>query len=48
MDAIDAALAALTGLTALEGNASAIGDAQEGLIIVPRKSMPEQFVREEP
>jgi predicted nuclease with RNAse H fold len=40
MDQVDAALAALTGLLALEGRFSAPGDPREGVIVVPARSLP--------
>jgi predicted nuclease with RNAse H fold len=40
IDAVDAALAALTGLRALEGHFTAIGDPAEGVIVVPVAPMP--------
>lgn len=40
MDQVDAALAALTGLLALEGRFSAPGDPREGQIVVPARSLP--------
>ncbi len=40
MDQVDAALAALTGLYALEGRFSAPGDPREGQIVVPARSLP--------
>ncbi len=39
-DRIDAALAALTGLLALEGKRFAPGDPSEGVIVVPSASLP--------
>ena len=39
-DRIDAALAALTGLYALEGKRFAPGDPREGVIVVPSASLP--------
>jgi predicted RNase H-like nuclease len=36
-DAVDAALAALTGLLALEGKFWTVGDATEGVIVLPGK-----------
>lgn len=35
LDRVDAALAALTGLLALEGRATAVGDPEEGAILLP-------------
>lgn len=40
MDQVDAALAALTGLLALEGRFSAPGDPREGQIVVPARTLP--------
>jgi hypothetical protein len=40
MDQVDAALAALTGLLALDGRFSAPGDPTEGVIVVPARSLP--------
>lgn len=45
MDQIDAALAALTGLYALERRFSAPGDPREGQIVVPTRSLPAQPYR---
>ncbi|MGD9704599.1 MAG: DUF429 domain-containing protein [Acidimicrobiia bacterium] len=39
-DSVDAALAALTGLLALEGEFSTVGDAVEGVIVVPVRTLP--------
>lgn len=36
VDAVDAALAALTGLLALEGRCEALGDEADGVIVIPR------------
>ena len=36
LDQIDAALAALTGLLALEGGCEPVGDTREGVVVVPR------------
>ncbi|MEY2478255.1 MAG: hypothetical protein QOG87_3570 [Actinomycetota bacterium] len=36
VDAIDAALAALTGLLALDGRCEALGDETDGVIVIPR------------
>jgi predicted nuclease with RNAse H fold len=41
LDRVDAALAALTGLLALEGGATAVGDPEEGAILLPRGSLAE-------
>jgi predicted nuclease with RNAse H fold len=40
IDLIDAALAALTGLFALRGEFSALGDPDEGTIVVPARELP--------
>ncbi len=40
MDQVDAALAALTGLLALDGKRFAPGDPQEGVIVIPATSLP--------
>jgi predicted nuclease with RNAse H fold len=40
LDCVDAALAALTGLLALRGEFSAVGDPEEGLIVVPVRPLP--------
>ena len=40
IDAVDAALAALTGVLALQGIFSSIGDPDEGVIVVPVASLP--------
>lgn len=40
LDQIDAALAALTGLKALAGRCSALGDPLEGVIVLPARSLP--------
>lgn len=39
-DQIDAALAALTGLLALGGRSSALGDPTEGVIVLPTRTLP--------
>lgn len=39
-DLVDAALAALTGLLALRGEFSALGDPDEGTIVVPDRALP--------
>ncbi len=39
-DRVDAALAALTGLLALDGKRFAPGDPREGVIVVPSASLP--------
>jgi predicted nuclease with RNAse H fold len=40
LELVDAALAALTGVLALRGEASAVGDPTEGVIVVPSKPHP--------
>jgi predicted nuclease with RNAse H fold len=40
LDAIDAALAALTGLLALQGRVTAVGDPREGVIVLPLEVLP--------
>jgi predicted RNase H-like nuclease len=40
LDQIDAALAALTGHFALQGRFTAVGDPDEGVIVVPAKTLP--------
>lgn len=40
LDAVDAALAALTGLLALEGELSAVGDPGEGVVVLPVRTLP--------
>jgi len=42
LDQIDAALAALTGLHALAGRSSALGDPREGVIVLPARTLPER------
>ena len=39
-DQIDAALAALTGLLAIRGRCSALGDPTEGVIVLPARTLP--------
>ncbi|MFN2543005.1 MAG: DUF429 domain-containing protein [Actinomycetota bacterium] len=39
-DQVDAALAALTGLRALQGRSSALGDPKEGVIVLPATRLP--------
>jgi predicted nuclease with RNAse H fold len=39
-DQIDAALAALTGLRALQGHCTALGDPLEGVIVLPARTLP--------
>jgi predicted nuclease with RNAse H fold len=40
LDAVDATLAALTGLLALEGELSAVGDPDEGVVVLPVRPLP--------
>lgn len=40
IDQVDAALAALTGLKALEGRFTALGDPKEGAIVIPIRTLP--------
>jgi len=40
IDQVDAALAALTGLMALEGRSTALGDPKEGVIVIPTRTLP--------
>ena len=39
-DQVDAALAALTGIRALQGKSSAFGDPKEGVIVLPASRLP--------
>jgi predicted nuclease with RNAse H fold len=41
-DQVDAALAALTGIYALRGRCSALGDPLEGVIVLPTRTLPER------
>ena len=41
VDAVDAALAALTGLLALAGDSCTVGDPAEGVILLPVRTVPE-------
>lgn len=47
-DRVDAALAALTGLVALEGGHSTVGDPTEGVIVLPVAALPEAPLRRGP
>ncbi len=47
MDAMDAALAALTGLLVLDGHASYLGDLREGVIVVPTRALAPRYRRGE-
>jgi predicted nuclease with RNAse H fold len=40
LDAVDAALAALTGLIARQGRFTAVGDPREGVIVLPVEALP--------
>jgi len=46
LDAIDAALAALTGLFALDGRFTALGTASDGMILLPTCCLPCRYQRE--
>jgi predicted nuclease with RNAse H fold len=43
IDALDAALAALTGLLVLEGHHSHLGDMREGVIVVPTRALAPRY-----
>jgi hypothetical protein len=43
-DQIDAALAALTGLRALQGACSFPGSSEDGAIVLPTLDLPERYV----
>ena len=43
VDRLDAALAALTGLLALDGHASYLGDMKEGVIVVPSRALAPKY-----
>ena len=45
LDEVDAALAALTGVIALEGGATAVGDPAEGVIVVPTLNLLARYER---
>ena len=45
LDCVDAALAALTGLLALQGELAAVGDPDEGVIVVPVRPLPSEPYR---
>lgn len=45
MDQVDAALAALTGLFALQGRFTALGDPREGAIVIPTRTLPATVYR---
>ncbi len=44
IDALDAALCALTGVIALDGGACVVGDADEGVIVLPATTLPKRYV----
>jgi hypothetical protein len=44
-DQVDAALAALTGIRALQGRLSALGDPKEGVIVLPERRLPPHAYR---
>lgn len=44
-DQVDAALAALTGVRALQGRSSALGDPKEGVIVLPANRLPAHAYR---
>jgi hypothetical protein len=44
-DQVDAALAALTGIRALQGRSSALGDPREGVIVLPSNRLPARAYR---
>jgi predicted nuclease with RNAse H fold len=49
LDQLDAALAALTGLRALAGDSCALGDPNEGVIVLPARTLPARpYRRREP
>jgi predicted nuclease with RNAse H fold len=48
VDRIDAAVAALTGVLALEGSASFLGDPAEGVVLVPVAALPAVRLRRQP
>lgn len=45
LDQVDAALAALTGIYALKGRLTALGDPKEGVIVLPSHSLPASAYR---
>lgn len=47
-DRVDAALAALTGLVALEGAHTSVGDPGEGVIVLPVATLPQTPLRRSP
>jgi predicted nuclease with RNAse H fold len=44
IDAVDAALCALTGVVALEGEACVLGDPGEGMILLPSRRVEDRYV----
>jgi hypothetical protein len=44
---VDAALGALTGIRALEGEYTAIGEAEDGLLLLPVRTLPGRLQRDE-
>lgn len=46
VDQVDAALAAVTGLLALEGRFTAVGNPDEGIVVLPATELPARFRRE--
>jgi hypothetical protein len=44
-DRVDAALGALTGIRALEGDYTAIGEAEDGLLLLPVRTLPGRLQR---
>lgn len=46
LDQIDAALAALSGLLALDGCFTTVGDADESIIVLPCRTLPTRYERE--
>ncbi len=48
LDQIDAALAALTGLRALQGDFVPVGDPDEGVIVLPVTDLQDRYLRLEP
>lgn len=45
LDQVDAALAALTGMFALQGRFTALGDPREGAIVIPTRTLPATMYR---
>lgn len=48
LDLVDAALAALTGLRALDGEFTAVGDPVEGVVVLPVRTLPPSRYRRPP